>query len=662
MIVTKTGESQTAIHSAHAENTVPQEAPIPPSWGVKRRFWLLPLILVGAAVPLFFGWKLLMGDGAGSHEALVFYTVRKGTLPITVTERGNLESQNTEEVICEVENFGGDRSGVSGTQILYIVPNGAEVKKGDLLVELDSAPLKELLDTQFLSLQRAEAEMIQANSVYENQKTQNETNLKEAELQVKLAEIDVKSYDNEEGGTFQIELQNIDMEIQTARAAQLIAESDKDAIEELRKLGYKSKGDFEAAKLDLLQANSRLASQMARSRQLQLYDYEKQKLVLQGALDTAKRSLDQVRLNNESELAQAEAAKDSANRAYEKEKERYERYQEQLDKCKIYAPQSGMVAYAMENGRRGSSSVIEEGAFVRQRQQILTIPDLSSMQVNTAVHESVLDKVQKGLKATVRVDAFPELRLTGTVDTVAVLPDQGGWLSSDTKVYKTIVTIDDETVQLKPGMTAVVEIDIETLYDVLSVPIQAIVQRGRMNWCYVKVDGKIQRRDVKLGETNDKFVEVKDGLQEGDIVVLNPMSLVEEDSNAQKKEKEGDEAAEGEEARPPFGDKAEQEPSDGMTAERKFPGAGKGPGSQRKQMPGGGRGGFDFSAAGKKGPATGDGRGSFQRPGGDPEKRGNFDRSKAGGGQGGFQRPGGDSQGRANFNRDKAGRKASSEE
>ena len=136
------------------------------------------------------------------------------------------------------------------------------------------------------------------------------------------------------------------------------------------------------------------------------------------------------------------------------------------------------MAYAIEGGRGGRGSSIEEGAFVRQRQQILTLPDLTRMQVSTAVHESVLDQVRPGLKSVIRVDAFSDRSYQGTVKTVAVLPDQGGWMSSDTKVYKTIVTIDEEVTQLKPGMTAVVEIDVEQLRDVISVPIQAIVQRG----------------------------------------------------------------------------------------------------------------------------------------------------------------------------------------
>jgi HlyD family secretion protein len=511
------------------------------NWVVRRQRWLLPLAAVASLVLLGLGLRAVLTGATKADESLVYYTLRRGTLPIAVTERGNLESQQTEQIICEVENFGGDRSGMTGTQILFIVPNGSSVKKGDLLVELDAAPLKERLDAQFLVLQRVEAEMIQADSKFKNQMTQNETNLAEAQLLVDLAKIDVDSYEDDKGGTYQIELQNIEMEIQNARAAQLIRKSDYDAVKLLYDLGYKSKGDLSTARLDLLKADAALAGQLARSRQLQVYTYRAEKLNRQGKHDTAVNNCSQVAKNNESELAQAKAAKESADNAYKKEKERYERYTAQSDKCKINAPQDGMVAYATEEGRWNRGAVIEEGAFVRERQEILSIPNLSRMQVNMAVHESVLDQVKPGLRAVVRVDAFTDRTYNGTVKTVAVLPDQGGWLASDTKVYKTIVTIDEEVTQLKPGMTAVVEIDIEQLADVISVPIQAIVQRVDKNWCYVRVGSELDKREVTLGKTNDKFVEIKQGLLEGDVVVLNPMSLVEEQDAAAAAKKPGKE-------------------------------------------------------------------------------------------------------------------------
>ncbi len=530
-------QSASSAASSAAALSLPQGGPLSPSWAGRRRRWVLPVVACGALLLLGVGLREVLTDTTKANDELVFYTVRPGTLPIVVTERGNLESQQTEQVICEVESFGGDRTGQSGTQMLFIVPNGSSVKKGDLLVELDEAPLKERLDAQFLALQRAEAEKIQANSKFENQVTQNETNLAEAKLQVDLAKLSMESYEDESGGTFQIELQNVEMEIQNARAEQLIKKSDYAAVKALYDLGYKSKGDLAAARLDLLKADSALASQMARGRQLEVYTYEMQKLDRKGKYDTAQNNCEQVKRNNESEFAQAKAAKESADRAHAKEKERYERYQTQLNKCKIYAPQDGMVAYATEEGRWNRGSSIAEGAFVRERQEILSIPNLNRMQVNTAVHESVLDQVKPGLKAVVRVDAFADRTYQGTVKSVAVLPDQGGWLASDTKVYKTLVTVDEDVTQLKPGMTAVVEIDIEKLTNVLSVPQQAIVQRADKNWCYVRVGDDVVQREIQLGKTNDKFVEIKQGLEDGDSVVLNPGSLVDEKEAAESKKK-----------------------------------------------------------------------------------------------------------------------------
>ena len=139
------------------------------------------------------------------------------------------------------------------------------------------------------------------------------------------------------------------------------------------------------------------------------------------------------------------------------------------------------------------------------------------------------------MSATVRLDAFPDLQYEATVDSVAVLPDPGGWLSSDTKVYKTIVKI-DETIEggiLKPGMTAVAEIHIDHLKDILCVPIQALVQRGDETWCYAGEKGQVRKCPVETGATNSKFVEIKSGLNTGDQVVLNPSAILGDESGFQ---------------------------------------------------------------------------------------------------------------------------------
>lgn len=488
---------------------------------VGRKLVLGVLILAGVGMAGFAAWTFA-SDIRGPDPTLVFYTVKRADLPIKVTESGSLQSQTTTELRCQVENVGRERS---GTQILTIVPNGDNVKEGDLLVELDSAIIQDRLDEQALTTERARSTSIQANVKFENQKTQNETTLAEAGLQVKLDELAVKQYEDEEGGTFQIDLQDVDLRIQTARANQLIKATDLKAIASLKRLGYRSKGQLAQARLAAMAADRELAKSLSERTELVDYTYQKTKLQLEGALASAKRALVQVGRDNEALYAQTEAAKNEAEALLEKEEARLAKYTKQLKKCKIYAPHDGMATYAIERDRR---THVGEGRTVHERQRIITLPDLTSMEVKTGVHESVLDWIHEGLHATITVDAFPDRKYKGTVKSVAVLADPGEWHSEDVKVYTTIVTIDEEVDRLRPGMSTVIDIHVERVKDVLSIPVQAIVQVANENWCYVDADGLVERRQITLGKTNEKFVEIREGLAEGDRVVLNPMSLVDE--------------------------------------------------------------------------------------------------------------------------------------
>jgi len=507
-----------------------------PTW---RRWLLWTALAAGLVAAGFAGLRWFRQRTPEPTQPLIYHTVTIGDLPITVTERGNLESQNNVEIMCEVDDIEGD--GVVGTQILTIVPNGTSVKKGELLVEFDSAKHRERLDRQILDTESARAVQIQAQAKYDNQITQNETLLADALLDVELAKLEQEMFVDRESGTHKLEVEAIERQVEDinneilgAKGTLELKRNEQRGIEALFKLGYAGKHQLDQSVLDLLQAESqyvakinKLNTQLATLKKKQTYEKEMEELTLQGKKDTADRQVEQVKRNSEALLAQAQAALNAANEHLKKEEERLKRYTEQIDKCKIIAPQDGMVAYAVPD-RYYYGEEVREGANIRPRQKILSLPNLSQMQVKTSVHESVLDQVKPDLSAGVRVDAFPERLYRGTVKSVAVLPDQGGWFGSDTKVYTTIVTIDEPVERLKPGMTAVVEIHVDRLKDVMTVPVQAIVQVGKETACYVAGPTGPERRLVKLGRTNDKAVQILEGVWAGDRVVLNPMAIAEE--------------------------------------------------------------------------------------------------------------------------------------
>ncbi|MBW3598653.1 MAG: efflux RND transporter periplasmic adaptor subunit [Planctomycetes bacterium] len=535
----------------------------------RKRRWLVPALSVAGVAGIIVTAMLATGMSQ-RDENLVLYTVRRADLPITIVERGTLESQENVKIVCELDDVRGD--GIDGTPINWLIRNGASVKKGDLLIEFASSSLQAELDDQILDTEAARSQQIQATAKYDNQITQNKTAEENAELTVKLAELELEMYTDQDSGTLKLEMEEIrrliedaNNEILAAQANLELKKNESQGVETLFKLGYAGKSELDRTRLDFLQAESshaakinKLQTQLATLDKKEKFEQQMQLLTLQGALETARREHEQVLRDNEALLNQARAAKAAADESLKKEEERLARYKEQLEKTKVYAPQDGMVVYAVADSRRYWMEEIREGANARERQHILSLPNLKRMQVKLSVHESVLNQVDEGLRATVQVEALPDRKYPGEVKAVAVLADQ---VSTDTKMYETTVTIDGEVDQLRPGMTAVVEIHVAHLKDVVSVPVQAIVQVEDKTWCYVERGGRAHRRPVELGMTNDKFVEIKSGVEEGEQVVLNPMAVMDEKDREQSAPQPDDGAA------PPPTEEPPASPSDAAPAD-----------------------------------------------------------------------------------------------
>ncbi|MEM7782824.1 MAG: efflux RND transporter periplasmic adaptor subunit [Planctomycetota bacterium] len=487
-----------------------------------------------------------------SGPQLVLFTAKSGNLKFDITERGYLESQEQTTILCRVESY--DRnSGTSGATIIKIVRNGSVVKEGDLLIELDSAAIRDRLESEELEFQSDKSALLQAEARQKNQLTQNETAISEAQLALELAKLDRTMYVDKKSGTFKLSVEEIERQIDDTRntileaqAALKLQETEKAGIEELFRLGYKGKSDLDQTRFAFMKAEAALAAAVNRlnnheasRRQLETYEFKKELLRLDGAVATAERNLRQVEVTNESELAQVNAQLFEAQERVSRQKARITSLKRQLENCNIYAPHDGMVVYAKEGRDRYGTTRVGEGVSVRNRQELIELPDLTKMQVRTQIHEAVLDQVRQGLDVTIRVDAFPDKAYTGTVSEVAVVPSDNA--STNAKTYDCVVIIPEMVEQLKPGMTAVTEIHADELDNVISVPVQAVIQEGDQTWLYLADEnGNPVRQFVALGKSNDQFVHVKSGVQAGDQVVLNPMSIYDnnESENAGQTEDE----------------------------------------------------------------------------------------------------------------------------
>jgi len=173
----------------------------------------------------------------------------------------------------------------------------------------------------------------------------------------------------------------------------------------------------------------------------------------------------------------------------------------------------------------GTPGILEEGTMVRQRQELIRLPDVSKMLAEIGIEESRAGQVRAGMNAYIQVRNIPHRRFKGTVRRVALLPDsQSSWLNPNAKVFPTDVLVDEELPILKPGVSASVEIIITNLTKVLSVPIQTVARLWGESVCFIKKGPRVTPVTVTTGWFNDSFVEITSGLKEGDLVLLAPVS------------------------------------------------------------------------------------------------------------------------------------------
>lgn len=253
------------------------------------------------------------------------------------------------------------------------------------------------------------------------------------------------------------------------------------------------------------------------------YTLAKERIQLTQDRDNAQLELERVRGSNEALVIKADSDLDSREKEYKLAKERLENIERQIKSAVILAPTPGTVVYARLDRNRGGGEAVREGVQVRERQEMIILPDTTKMRCVVKVQEAQVDKVLRGQPAVVTVEAFQGETFAGRVTSVAPVADSNsGWMTSDRKVYTTIVELDSDNPdgRLRSRMAANVSIMVDTVKGTLPVPLQAIFRDRSVNYVWKEgPDGPVAQV-VKVGRQNTERVEVLDGLTEGDVLHL----------------------------------------------------------------------------------------------------------------------------------------------
>ena len=410
----------------------------------------------------------------GSAE-IVTHQIRRGDLRVTVIEQGILESSDNHEIKCQVR----------GTNtVIWVVENGTQVKKGDDLVRLDTLQIEEAINerTKFAYWSQSGAERSAA--------------------EVKRALLAVQEY---EDGRFV--MQELALKKQLALLKSQLQNQENQLVHTRKKAerGFSTKRLVDQLEFARVRALGELELQKDEIKVLNDYTKKMEMKSLEGDLNAAKAT----------HQANLERARLDA--------ERRDKALEEFELCTIRAEKDGLVIYPSAAAWKETPDVAE-GATVHKDQVLLLMPDLTKMQVKVGVHESVIDRVKPGYPAVITI---PDGELSGEILSVASVARPAGWWTGNLVKYDTIVSLPSRP-GLKPGMSAEVEIVLAERRDVVLAPVSAVLQTPSGSFVWVESVKKVVRREVTIGDTNDIFIEVTDGLDAGEIVVLNPIASIRE--------------------------------------------------------------------------------------------------------------------------------------
>ncbi len=259
------------------------------------------------------------------------------------------------------------------------------------------------------------------------------------------------------------------------------------------------------------------------------YELPKQTELLLSAYQQTCEDLELEHARVRADLDKADAQVKAAEAAYRREKARLDKLNEQIADCLIYATRPGIVVYPQPQASSGpapagagaSAGKIQEGAAVQDRQPLLTLLDEGKLAVNVRVHKASVNRIRRGQKARIFLKGSPNRECSGEVEKVLVIADTlNAWRMPDPKDFNVIVSMDNPPADLKPGMSAQVEILIAKLTDVLAAPVQAVATVNGRQVCYVAGKGGVEQRVVKTGLSTDDFIEITGGLEPGEEVLL----------------------------------------------------------------------------------------------------------------------------------------------
>ena len=487
--------------------------------------WVTALVILGAAAGAYWGWyvprqraadaaakKKLATDGGDKDRT---YKVRRDDLVIGLMQGGYINANKKHKLALQA-NY--------RTQLLWVIDENSKIKAGDVMAKFETDSLKEKIEDLEIEALNLQKELDLARENAKIQESTNAVDLQSAEEALSQADDALRKYRRFERTSKRDELDlaidtaqsNLDKartDYETARDAEVDAKSGEDADEKKRQ----SLKDAQA-KID--EAENKLATAEDNRKVFRRYDHPSKMTRLLNALEQAKLNLRKTKISTESKMIQQVKSIENLRRRLRRTNEQLNRYKEYMTQMVLIAPVDGVVIYG-DPDNRWSRLDVKPGIDVGKGQILITIPEMSNLIVDFDLPEQYRSKLKIGDRAVISPDSLPGEKFEGQISHIDTLPvNLVNWDSSSPKIYKSKIRFDKQSPRLVNGMSVQISVVTKTIPQTLFVPVEAVFEDSDRFFVYVAGLTGSKEVDVEIGESNDNFVQIKSGLEEGDVVYL----------------------------------------------------------------------------------------------------------------------------------------------
>ena len=455
-----------------------------------------------------------------------YHTVARGNLKIGLVEDGHLRAVKHHKIATELNGR---------AKIAWIIPQGAQVKKGDKLVDFEKKPIEELITQREADLEAAKREQTVSEESLKIEDSSGKSLLAAAETRLKESKDALKKYRELEAPQ-----QFKTLEAATSQAREKLIKAQQDLVAAQTKADEQLFVDDEqkkslqsqlaAAKDGVKGARKAVEAALLQQKMFKAYDYPRMRESKKVAVDNAELDLAKAQIAAKSMLLQKESGLGQIKDRIKRLTRDLEEQNKELGKCLIVSPIDGIVLYGDPQQRGmmryggGGDNELKVGAETYRGNTLITIPDLSAFEADISVSEEYRGRLKPGCKATVMIEAVPGLVLEGKLKEISPLArPRIPWDESSPKVFDGIIELKVADPRMVSGMSTRVEIVTDTAENVLLVPIESVFNEDGQTVCYVRNGAGYEKRRVKTARSNDNFVEIAEGVAEGDqVYTFNP--------------------------------------------------------------------------------------------------------------------------------------------